>query len=254
MGTHGKTFPLPADLMSYSTVRIECDTPEGISTGTGFFYSFCRTATDYAPAIITNKHVVKGSTRVRFNIHVKEGPDERPVRHACFQSDAKEDAWTGHDDPDVDLCAFPIGQLQNQLLEQGRSLYFKSIGDELIPTEGEWSNLLSLEEIVMVGYPNGLWDKAHNMPIFRRGVTATHPRLDHNGRREFMIDAACFPGSSGSPVFLFNPHAYFNPDGNRILGTRFKFLGVHYAGPQQLATGEIVMMAAPTLPRPVALS
>ena len=47
-----------------------------------------------------------------------------------------------------------------------------------------------------------LIDEVNNKPVVRKGITATDIRLDYNGRKEFLIDAACFHGSSGSPVFL----------------------------------------------------
>ena len=40
--------------------------------------------------------------------------------------------------------------------------------------------LSALEELVMVGYPIGLWDKNNNFPIFRKGYTASHPAIDFN--------------------------------------------------------------------------
>lgn len=39
--------------------------------------------------------------------------------------------------------------------------------------------------------------------FFRRGITATNINFDYNGKKEFVIDAACFPGSSGFPVFIW---------------------------------------------------
>jgi hypothetical protein len=48
----------------------------------------------------------------------------------------------------------------------------------------------------MVGYPNGLWDTANNFPLIRRGVTATHIKNNYNGKSEFVIDIACYGGSS----------------------------------------------------------
>jgi len=72
----------------------------------------------------------------------------------------------------------------------------------------------------MVGYPVGIWDSANNMPVIRRGITATHPGKDYEGKSEFMIDAACFPGSSGSPVFLFNLGSYPQKAGGIVIGTR----------------------------------
>jgi hypothetical protein len=41
------------------------------------------------------------------------------------------------------------------------------------------------------------------MPILRRGVTATHPKINYLGRSEFLVDVAVYPGSSGSPIFLY---------------------------------------------------
>ena len=43
------------------------------------------------------------------------------------------------------------------------------------------------------------------MPILRRGTTATPIALNFEGRPEFLIDAAVYPGSSGSPVFVYLP-------------------------------------------------
>ncbi|MEB0261247.1 MULTISPECIES: hypothetical protein [unclassified Mucilaginibacter] len=89
-----------------------------------------------------------------------------------------------------------------------------------------------LEEILMVGYPNGIWDQINNKPILRRGITATHPNFDYNGQKEVMIDTACFPGSSGSLVFIFNEHGYQDKKGNITLGSsRVYLLGVLFARP-----------------------
>ena len=106
----------------------------------------------------------------------------------------------------------------------------------------------------MIGYPNGIWDEINNLPVFRKGITATHPAKNYNGRDEFMIDAACFPGSSGSPVLLYNLGSYARKDGGTVIGTRIKFLGILYAGPQHTATGEIKIVPVPTQNVPVAVS
>jgi hypothetical protein len=100
----------------------------------------------------------------------------------------------------------------------------------------------------MIGYPNGLWDAINNMPIIRKGTTATDPKLDYNGKKELLIDAACFPGSSGSPVLICNKGGYTDKKGNLNWGTtRLIFLGILYAGPQLTVTGEIKVVTIPTL-------
>ena len=98
----------------------------------------------------------------------------------------------------------------------------------------------------MIGYPNGLWDKVNNMPIIRKGITATKYSLDYNGKKEFVIDAACFPGSSGSPVILFNKGGYTDKKGNLKWGSgRLLLLGILYAGPQLRVDGTIRVITTP---------
>jgi hypothetical protein len=241
--------------LAFATVRIECDTPQGVSAGTGFYYQFCRNYDAFCPAIVTNRHVVKGATTGRFHIHLANpGGPTFPLSHTRFEFQNFEAAWIGHPDPSVDLCAALIGPLLHESKKTGKELFFQSFAHDLIPSQAEWSEFMGIEEVVMVGYPNGIWDAVNNMPIFRRGITATHPNLNYSGRREFMIDAACFPGSSGSPVLLYNFGNFTDRKGNTVIGTRFKLLGVLYAGPQHTAAGEIVIMNVPTAHRPVAIS
>ena len=84
----------------------------------------------------------------------------------------------------------------------------------------------------MIGYPRGIYDEANNLPIVRRGITATSMGRDYNSKPEFMIDMACFPGSSGSPVFM-DKTGYVDrkTQGHMIDAHRFYFLAIFYAGP-----------------------
>jgi hypothetical protein len=109
-----------------------------------------------------------------------------------------------------------------------------------------------MEDVIMLGYPNGIWDAKHNLPIIRRGVTATHAKLPLNGKPEFLIDAACFPGSSGSPVFLANIGGYFDYAGNLIFGSRVFLLGTLWGGPVQRTEGEVKVVEVPVDTKAVA--
>lgn len=58
---------------------------------------------------------------------------------------------------------------------------------------------------------------------------------------------ACFPGSSGSPIYVFNEGGYRDKKGNMYLGqSRLIFLGILFAGPQYDATGNVVVTVVPT--------
>lgn len=116
----------------------------------------------------------------------------------------------------------------------------------MIPKHADLKSLDAIENVVMIGYPNGLWDSVNNMPIVRRGITATPVYLNYEGKREFVIDAACFPGSSGSPVLICDIGGYTDKKGTLNLGhPRIMFLGILYAGPQLTVAGEIKIVTIP---------
>lgn len=96
-------------------------------------------------------------------------------------------------------------------------------------------------------YPIGLSDVRNNYPIFRRGYTAAHPAVDFNKDGIGLVDMACFPGSSGSPIYILNEMGYRDKRGNFYLGRpRIILLGVLFAGPQYNARGDIVVETIPT--------
>jgi hypothetical protein len=247
----------PSEQLTHSTVRIMCTTADGsASTGSGFFFAFLREEDKHVPAIVTNKHVVDGAVRGQFCL-TQKGADGGPEvgKHITIHVDDFASRWIRHPDPNVDLCAMPIAPLLNSAAEQGKAFFFVTLDGRLIPSADELRELSALEDILMIGYPNGIWDHVNNMPILRKGVTATHPNLDYEGRNEFVIDAACFPGSSGSPVFLFNIGSWTDRKGNVIMGgIRTKLLGVLYAGPQHTATGEVRIVTIPTQQKAMAFS
>jgi hypothetical protein len=184
----------------HSTVRIETiDANGGPSSGTGFFFSFYAGPGASAPAIVTNKHVVRNRNRGFFHLTMNNGERGPDIgNHERIELLDFANCWIEHPDPEVDLAVTFIGGLLTQLKQIGKEPYIVTLDKELIPTPDELSELNAVEEIFMVGYPNGLWDAKNNLPLIRRGITSTPPAIDYNDRPEFVIDAACFSGSSGS--------------------------------------------------------
>jgi hypothetical protein len=102
----------------------------------------------------------------------------------------------------------PVGGLFNHLLQTGKRVYYTSTASSTIPPKEEWDNFHALEDILVIGYPNALMDNLNNLPIFRKGTTATHPNVPYEGREEFLVDVGVYPGSSGSPVLLLTKDFY----------------------------------------------
>ena len=192
--------------LGYTTVRIEAELPDNrVKYGTGFFYQFAERDSTHIPAIVTNKHVIRDAILGSFYMTFADSAGN-PIHgsHEIIQIDNFENRWIGHPDPTIDLAAMPLAFLLHRAESMNVEFFFRTLGPDLIPDGSSLQELSAVEDILMVGYPNSLWDRANNLPIYRSGITATHPAMDYNGRPEFMIDAACFPGSSGSPVFLLS--------------------------------------------------
>ena len=233
----------------HCSVRIETTLKSGgTSCGTGFFMNFLQTETEVIPAIITNKHVIANSETGKFHLTLAK-PDGLPDlgNHQQFTLANFESLWIQHPDPNVDLAAFLIGPLVNHVQQSGAELFFVPLQKTLIPPDAERQDLSTMEDIIMIGYPSGIWDAVNNLPVIRRGITATHPFINWNGKTEFLTDIASFPGSSGSPVLLANIGGYMDSKGNTYMGRhRIRLLGIHYAGAMHTATGEIKIVTAPT--------
>lgn len=247
----------PAETLMHTTVRLECALSNNRgTTGTGFFFSFKVDEKTHVPVIVTNKHVIKDS-KVGTFVLTKSNEKGEPILGSTERIvlDNFESLWRKHPEESVDLAVFPIAALYHQAEAKGIKFFAPPIGEDLLPTAEKLADLSGLENITMIGYPNGIWDEKNNMPIVRRGITATNPKYDYNGLPIFVIDCACFPGSSGSPVLIFDQGGYLDAKGNLNLGGgRIILLGVLFAGPQHVAEGEIQTIEIPLAHVPISLS
>lgn len=232
-----------SEQMMFNTVRLE--TQDG-SSGTGFFFHF-KYNEQTIPILITNKHVVnfKNSETVNFFLHLKE-EDGSTKENFNITLTAE---WYFH--PDKDLCftfMAPIFEKVEQI--KGKPVFYMANDEEIVPSNKELMELSALEEIVMIGYPIGLWDMNNNFPIFRKGYTASHPAYDFNNKGIALADISVFPGSSGSPIYILNETGYSDKKGNTYLGRgRLIFLGVLFAGPVQNINGNISVVNTQVQPQ-----
>lgn len=238
-----------ADQLLYSTVKLTtfCN---GAATGSGtaFFYTL-RHEGMTCPVLITNKHVLDGADQVQATFHIGtgnaiDGPTGK-IWHYRMNIQAAQIAL--HPDSNVDLCAICVADTMNTSHAQGKPIFYVTLSSENIPDSDTWDNFDSIEELVMVGCPNGLFDQLNNIPIIRRGTTATPLCKRYNGASEFLIDMACFPGSSGSPIFIYDRVGYFDRKKNVFAmgAQRQYFVGILYSGPVISNSGEIILANAP---------
>lgn len=229
-----------SEQMMYNTVRLVTNSD---SCGTGSYFNF-RIGESIVPVIITNKHVINYNSNetTTFFLHTADSNGE-PDGNLEITYNTN---WIFHKNKDICYCY--INPLFEEIKKRyGKNVYYVANDESIIPTKEKLQELTALEELVMVGYPIGLWDERNNFPIFRKGYTACHPAIDFNEDGIGLVDMACFPGSSGSPIYIFNEGGYKDKRGNTYLGaSRLILIGYLFAGPQYTATGDLIIKTIPT--------
>lgn len=239
---------LTEDMMS-CTIRLVAEASDGsTSVGTGFFMELVNRDGQTAVGVVTNKHVVAGAVRIRFTVsHFSPGEDWPTIpQHSEGVFDMTSVECFHHPDPNIDLCAIAAGGVFAHINSLGRVSAHGILPLDTVADKEFIDNLLPMSSVVMVGYPTGLWDEINNGAVARRGILASTPAQNYKGEPNLVLDLACFPGSSGSPIFLYNEGGYSERDGRVVLGTRFRLIGVLHSGPVMSAQGVVQIVPAPT--------
>lgn len=91
----------------------------------------------------------------------KSDQDNRPMlgeKFTYYLYENFEGMWIRYPGPEVDLCILPFVPLINAARTLGVTLFFRTINESCLPSKEQIDKLDSLENIIMIGYPNGLWD------------------------------------------------------------------------------------------------
>lgn len=220
--------------LQFSTTRVKVKCIDGsLSFGTGFFYD---SGTEHY--FVTNKHVVEDASIITFQVH--QANNELPQYVYLDKRrmvDTTLDQWVVHPSKEIDLAFLPITELLSINKSEYLSDFYVPLHYSKIPDDEVISRFSVAMDITMIGCPNSLWDEYNSLPIIRQGITGSHASLPFNGKDEVVIDMACFPGSSGSPIILHDP---------RWFASSPRFLGILYAGPVIDNKGEVLIKKIPT--------
>lgn len=237
----------------FTTARIDTETQDGSKgSGTGFFFTHKFNDQEY-PFIVTNKHVVQDAVKGGITFLKRDGENPKLGEGHRIDFDNFESHWIGHPDANIDICVTPLVPLTNFMQKDNIEIFLRQVSTENIPTVDQIEEIDAFEEVVFVGYPNGIWDRENLIPIMRKGTTATPYAIDYEGERKFLIDASVFGGSSGSPVFIYKSGTYGTKAGPARVGTKFHFIGVVASVYFKTSAHDIVSLPIPTNMRNVAL-
>jgi V8-like Glu-specific endopeptidase len=188
---------LSMDLIQ-ATVQVEQPLGDGTRTvGTGFLISDPTPDGKPRTILVTANHVFRKMpgpiATIGFRFENADGSwkyDPEPLKIR----DGDKELWTHHPDRDVAViaiqappafvkAAIPEGWLAN---------------DETFTKTG----LTPGDEMLALGFPEGLSANAAGFPILRSGRVASFPLAPSAAFPTFLLDFNVFPGNSGGPVYV----------------------------------------------------
>lgn len=241
------------DDILYTTVRLEGETSTGsTSVGTGFYFEYKQRY-----FVVTNKHVVQDVVKGTFIVNKGqvEGKTWSPLIGYGTKIPFESSNFHGHSNPNIDVTIMNITPYILQLRKSGENPFLMTLTEGIIPTQEDIENsITAIEDVLFIGYPNGIWDSENLLPIVRKGVTATPYYRNFNNEPIFLIDASVFPGSSGSPVFIFNQWSHRKKDGTVVNKSRLHFLGIIARTYFKTEEGEIISKDIPVATKQISQS
>jgi len=238
-----------------STVRVLAGRAGQLPTsvGTGFFYKVIHATAGIGKIlIVTNKHVVRDAEVIHFALSSALSVSDLNEHRQPIGRQDHQVTWglNGnlyfHPDAETDLCAIDVTIPVGNVIQSGRQHRAMFLDSSWLPNQEDRASLRDIEQVLVIGYPQGLWDQHNNMPIARTGTTATHPLAHYQGKRNFLVDVAAFQGSSGSPVFSFESPMFRTRTGAFSPGTKVQFIGIVWGVVESNTAGELKVVEVPS--------
>lgn len=238
----------PADKILDCATLITAQAESKTFSATGFFFDF-EIDGQRVPVLVSNRHVFESFDNLQIRVRASntDNPEERFTSYMRYTINMSRPVTKVilHPQSDIDLAIIPLAPIHHQLAKEGKHLSNYSISERILISESELRSLSAVENLIMPGCPLGIYDEANNLPILRRGITASHPAHAFKGNHVFLSDIACFPGSSGSPIFLYDPFGYpdYQNHEYNLCTSRIRLLGVQCRGYSHPETNQFINLA-----------
>jgi hypothetical protein len=200
----------------------------------GFFYYYSGTL-----HLVTSRSVVltddAGQYPEELRLRLHNDPDDLTQHEEIvvpLQIDG-EPAWQQHPTRpgEVDLITV---ELDGDELEMQYVIRAFSILDQ-VPREME---LPLGEDVLVVGYPEGLFDDVHNLPIVRSASIASVYPVPFQGQPLGVIDANLPASTAGAPVLTRAASAVRTQDGQTTMGSGENLLAGILSARSPFASGD----------------
>jgi hypothetical protein len=191
---------LSIDLIQ-ATVQVEQPLGDGTRTvGTGFLISDPTPDGKPRVVLVTANHVFRKMPGAMATIGFRTENADGSWRYTPATLKIREgdkELWTHHPDRDVAVIAIEAPAAFAKAALPENTLGADDTFTKYQVTPGD--------EMLALGFPEGLSANAAGFPILRSGRVASFPLAPSNAFPTFLLDFAVFPGNSGGPVFVDQP-------------------------------------------------
>ena len=194
----------PFYLDTVVAIGVDDDPQKREWVGTGFLYGHLTETRgkdkDYRVWFITNKHVLKGLSKVylKFNSAVEQNSADYPM---LLIDDKGAPLWHEHPTGKADIAAT---LLSGQYLQKEQRQFKIIRSDEHIMDKEETkkAQITEGDRVFVLGFPMGLVAPERQYVICRSGIFSRIRDYLDDRTEDYLIDALVFPGNSGGPVIL----------------------------------------------------
>lgn len=199
-----------------------------VGTATGFFY-----LKNDVLYFVTNRHVVldeaKGLRPDAFRVRLHTDPKDltKNVDRVVPLYRDSNPTWHVHKDYARTRVDVAVVELDAKAVTAGTVIKALSrsnfIPEKFLITPGE--------DVMVIGFPRGMSDTTHNLPLIRNALVSSAYGVQFQGLPMFLVDANLHPGVSGSPGMTKPKNIWPDKDGNTnmLTGSPTYFLGVFSA-------------------------
>jgi hypothetical protein len=236
-----------ADLTGLTT-PIEVQFTDGRQEqGSGFFYF------EFAPEVekkegphwstvthmyvVTAKHVIQPERLdriVTFSYAVRIGEGDHVAWHQLHLNKHElESRLHICKDKKIDVAVVDVSdqltpEIKALLTQRAQVLGFRGTDSTQFPSNNKDLEIQPGDDVVVIGYPLGIYDVFNKLPILKTGLLNTPLGMHFNGMDAFLIDYKYYEGSSGS-LIISKPTHFGLRNGTLMssVSRQYLFLGVY---------------------------
>lgn len=216
------------EILAVVALILQIQNGQEVGTATGFFY-----IKNEVVYLVTNRHVVLDESKkikpeiLRVKLHTNPADISKNVDLDIPLYINGVTKWHVHNDYARRLIDIAVVEIDPKKLKTG--YFFKALSaSNFLPKKYV---IQPGEDVMVIGFPRGLSDSKHNLPLVRNAMISSAYGIDFQGSPFFLVDANLHPGMSGSPVITKPKNAWPDDKGNIdfLTGSPMYFLGVHSA-------------------------